>query len=355
MAISSGVGPHYAWLTVGGASLPIESGSVNLTATKKASTFSGSVPIIYPGARAAFAGLGDNVVSIIVSTRGQTGTLITGEIDNVDFDYIGEQAIKFSGRDLSSRLHKRKSAEKWVNKQPSEIVQDLAGRVGLSVQIDPLALKMQRFVKDTFTKLTDSITYAMIIHKIADLMGAHWYVKGTTLYIVSMPASGAGYPINLSISDTGKFVSDALSLSVKRNVQAGKPIKVTVKSWHSHERKLFTGQATLGGNGSEVEYVYHLPNLMMDHVQQHAKAKAQDHGRHEIEVRARCVGDPTIDIAAPLSLRGSDFDGDYPIDSIAHTLATEHTMDIVAKDRSGGGGSPDVSGSAQDVEQPPVP
>jgi hypothetical protein len=331
VAISSGVGPHYAILTVNGGQFLIEKGTVEWTGTKKSSTFSASIPIGLPGAEALISGLGDNVASIIVSARGQTATLITGEIDDTDFDYI-DGMIHVSGRDKSAKLHEKLTAEKWVNKMPHEIITDLAGRAGLSTNTDQVALKMQRFMNGDHTKMTDNITYGNAIHKMCELMGARWSVKDSTLSVKIDPPSGA-YSIFYSRDGNGDIVSDAIHLRVKRNIQAGKPQKVTVKSWHHHEKKTFTGENTVGGNGTPREFVYHLPNLKQDHVDQHAKAKSKAHSRHEITLSATLVGDPSIDPAEGVTLTGtSAFCGPYTIDSLEHSFGFDgYTMEMTAK------------------------
>src|SRR5262245_25583757 len=104
MAITSGAGPHQAWLNVNGVQLPIENGSVSQYAMRKSSPFSGVVPISYPGARQLLATMGENEATISVLTRGMTATLITGEVDTADFDYIA-RIINVSGRDKSAKLH----------------------------------------------------------------------------------------------------------------------------------------------------------------------------------------------------------------------------------------------------------
>jgi prophage tail gpP-like protein len=342
MAISSGVGPHFAWAIVNGAQFPVESGTVHLTATKKPGIFSATIPMQYPGALAALADPGDNYTSIVVSTRGQTATLISGEIDDVEIEYVGgEYQIHICGRDPSAKLHDQKSSEKWVNKTPGEIITDLAGRVGLGVKIaSPVAIKMQRKMKDDYTKLTDNISFAMVIHKLSEFMGAHWYVKDGTLNIVPSDGStSSGYSVSVWLDGEGRIVSDALALKIKHNVQAGKPIDLAVKSWHTRHEKVYEGQQQISGKGTTKKYRYNLPNLTQEHVDQHAKSKAQDHKRNEIEITAQCVGDPSIDISQGLSISGTDFDGTYTIDAIEHEFGYEgHTMTITAKGPQGGGG-----------------
>jgi hypothetical protein len=125
MAISSGVGPHAAFVSVNGQQFSLERGRVSQNATRRSSTFSGALPLSLPGAEAAFAGLGDNAAVIAVITRGMSAPLVTGEIDLVNFDYIRRE-IHFTGRDKSAKLHQNKTAEKWLNKTPSSIVWSVA-------------------------------------------------------------------------------------------------------------------------------------------------------------------------------------------------------------------------------------
>lgn len=336
MAISSGVGPHFAWIDVNGSQFRVLEGDATLTATKKTGTFSAKIALGEPGVEDVLGpSLGDNTTSIIVSTRGQQGTLITGEIDDVDFDYTGG-VVSITGRDASAKLHATKSAEKWVNKQPQDIIQDIASRVGLSAQIDPLALKASRIIQIDYTHMTDGISYASVLHKFAELMGGYWYVQGSNLIVKNTDSTSAPYIINY---DPGPpKTSDALSLKVRRNVQAGKPIKVTAKSWHPRKKQVFTGTADVGGNGSTREYTYHVPSLEQDHVDQHAKAKASDHARHELEVTVECVGDPSmIDPSSPLQLNGTVFAQSFKIDSIDHKFGYGgHTMTISAKSAAQG-------------------
>lgn len=335
MAISAGVGPHFAWLNVNGATFPVLEGHASITATKKTGTFSAEIALGLPGVESTLGpSLGDNTASIMVSTRGQQASLITGEIDEVDFDYI-KGTVSVTGRDASAKLHAQKSSEKWANKQPGDIIQDIAGRVGLSPQIDPLAIKAGRIIQIDWTKLTDGISYGSVVHKLAEFMGAHWYVQGSNLVVKTNGSTSAPYVINYSPGPPK--VSDAISLRIRRNVQAGKPIKVDVKSWHSRKKHNFVGTTMIGGNGSTQNYVYHVPSLTQDHADQHSKAKAKDHARHEIEVTVECVGDPSIVVSQPLQLNGTAFAQSFDIDSIEHRFGMSgHVMVINAKSAAHG-------------------
>ena len=336
MAVSSGTGAHSATLVVNGQRFTIMTGSRSWEATKKSGSFSCVLPLSQAGVEATFGpGLGDNQASVMVTTRGQTATLITGEIDEVDIDYI-QRVVHISGRDASAKLHATKSAEKWVNKKPHEIISDIAGRVGLSPQVDQATLKAGRYVEVDWSKLTDGVSLAHVLHRLSELMGAHWFVQQSNLVVKSTASTGTPYVVNYSFQG-GRVVSDVLALSVRRNIQAGKPVSVQVKSWHPRRGELATGSYQIGGNGTSQTYSYHLPMHTKDHCDAHAKSKAKDHARHELSVTAELVGDPSIDGSAPLRLIGTAFAQDFKIDTIEDSFGMSgHTMRISAKSAAQG-------------------
>ena len=49
MAISFGAGPHRAWVILAGGSFPLEHGRVTQQGQKQTSSFSGALPLNYPG------------------------------------------------------------------------------------------------------------------------------------------------------------------------------------------------------------------------------------------------------------------------------------------------------------------
>ena len=332
MAISSGVGPHSCWLSVNGAMLPIERGHCEQARTRKSASFSADIPLNWPGALATLANAGGQTASVIVFSLAGLGTLITGQLDTVDADFIGATKITVEGRDQSAALHETKSAEKFTNQTGSQIVQTLASRVGLQVQADSSQLMAGKLVNIDWAKLTDGISLAAVIQKVAELDGATWWVdKQGVLHYSTQPPQNGTYTISY---DPGPpIVSDAHQLAVRANLQAGKNINVTVKSWHPKKKQVFTGQANVSGRGGQANYVYHIPSLDQQHAQQYAQSKANAHARHAFTLSAQLVGDPSIDIDMNLVLSGTGyFDGTYAMDSIHHDFGMRgYTMDIEAK------------------------
>ncbi len=288
----------------------------------------------YPGALATFATLGQNTAAVIVSTRGATAPLVTGEIDSADIEFVGTK-IKVTGRCQSAQLHANKSSEKWVNQPGSSIVSQLAGRVGLGVQADQSLLLAGKLVQIDYAKMTDGISYAAVIHKLSELDGARWWVKNGTLFYQSLASPTGIYTLNyVPPTPESPMVADFFRLNIRRNIQASKTVNVTVKSWNPKKKQVFVGQGTAGGTApGTVNYTYHIPNLQQDHAQQHANARAREHARHALTLSAEVVGDPTIDVAMALQLAGTGFfDQEYEMDTVHHTFGMAgHKMTITAK------------------------
>jgi hypothetical protein len=332
MAVSSGAGPHSAVVSLSGGTFPLERGSVSQTALRKSSVFSGIIPLSYPGAASAFANLGDNTATITVTTRGQTGALITGEIDEVDYDFIGRN-LRFSGRDLSAKLHDNKLSEKHLNKLGSDIVTDLIGRVGLSGNVTSSMLMAGKQLQQDFVHLSDNVSYAYVIHKLAQFDNARWWVdpNGTFHYVPLGTPQGV-YSITIN-QDMQPISADCIELHVCRNVQAGKTIAATVKSWHPKKKQVFSYTSNVAGVGGPINYNYHIPTLTQDHAQKHAKSQAAEKARHELRVAATVVGDPSVQAGMSLQLNGTDyFDQTFDIDTVHHDFGMSgHRTHITAR------------------------
>lgn len=316
---------------------PVEHGSVSQHKTKKSSTFSASIPLSYPGAQGALSSLGDNEVKIIVSTRGMEGTLFTGEADTTEFDFIG-RTIQVTGRDKSAKLHENKTSEKWLNKKGSDIVKDLAGRIGLSVSADASTMMAGKQLHQDYVKMSDNTSFAYVIHKLAELDGARWWVdpNGTLQYRLNNNPTGT-YTVTYVPPTIGPMSADCMVLKIRRNIQAGKSTKVSVKSWHPKKKEVFSYESNVEGSGGPVNHSYHIPNLLKDHVEQFAKSRANQIARHELTVHTTVVGDPSINVAMGLQVQGTGvFDQMYEMDTVHHEFGMSgHTTSITARSPKG--------------------
>jgi prophage tail gpP-like protein len=332
VAIASGVGPHSAWLKVDGTNLLVEHGSVSQSAERKSSSFHCSLPMSEPGAYSTLANIGDNKATIEVTTRGVTKTLITGEIDAVDFDYIGRR-ISVSGRDVSAKLHDNKSSEKWINKKTTDIVKELAGRAGVKVDAKTLDTLAGKMLEQDHVKLSDNVSFAYVLHKLSEMDGARWWVTGDgVLKYAPFGSTEGSYTIFIE-QKSQPIRSDCLHLRVHRNVQAGKSIKVGFKTWHPKQKKVIEDEYVIKGNGGPVPYMYSVPTLQKNQVRQLAKSQAKERARQELMVRATVVGDPSVAAGMALVLKGTDyFDQSFEIDTVHHEFGMRgHTTNITAR------------------------
>src|SRR5690348_7756259 len=197
MAITQGVGPHQAWLECNGI-WPIEHGQVSQSAKRRTSSFSCEIPLSYPGAYAAFANLGDNTAIITVMSVAGEGTLFTGEVDEVEFDYI-RRCIHVSGRDNSKKLHEMQDNSKYVNQKTTDIVRQLIGKAGLAGNIVASGVMAGKKLEQDYVKLTANLSFAQIISKLAQIDGARWWVdqNGTFQYVPYLSPQGS-YSITIN-------------------------------------------------------------------------------------------------------------------------------------------------------------
>lgn len=289
------------------------------------------MPMSLPGAEATFAGLGDNVATIAVSSRGVSANILVGEVDNVDFDYTGRK-IHASGRGIGAKLHENMTSEKFLNKKGSDIAKDFAGRVGLGFTGDASTLLHGKLLQQDYVKLTDNVSFAYIIQKCAELDNARWFVdnNGTLNYLSTSNPSGT-YSINYAYTGL-EVISDAKHLRVAKNVQAGKNIVVMVRSWHSKDKQAYEDSATVDGNGGPLNYFYDIPNLKKDHVKKHADSRSKEAARHRIRIDATVVGDPTCNVQMVLSVNGTSFAGTYEMDCVSHIFGRGgHITHITAR------------------------
>lgn len=335
MAITQGAGPHFAWLNVNGGQFQLETGSVEQHATRRSSTFSAAIPMSAPGATSLMT-MPASVATITCETRDVFGTLITGEVDRVDCEFM-TRTIRVMGRDLSAKLHENVSNDKWNNQKQSAVVQDLCNRCGLTAQIDTSTMLAGKQLTSDYVKLSDNVTFAQLIHKMAELDGARWWVDQNGTFHYSLNPPGGVYTLNYQ--QPSPFIrSDCLTLRIDHNLQAGKTIQVNLNSWHPYDRKVYSKEATSQGNGGPLVYSYDIPGMKQDHVDKWAKERANEEARHELNLHATVAGDPTCNPWMMLQLNGTGvFDQQYEMDTVVHTLGNRgHLTNITARSGMGG-------------------
>jgi hypothetical protein len=360
VAISTGVNPHRAWLSVNGQQFPVITGQAVMNGTRQSSHFSATIPINYPGAQAACAALCDNQSGVIVQSNNKTGTLVMGEADSATFNYGQNGTIVVAGRDNSVRLHNKKWHGTLPNMTTVQVVEKLAGEVGLGVIATGAGTMFGKKLDENYVAVEEGMSYAAIISKCAELDNARWFVDAASvLHYEIDPQPSGGFSVYYKAGPPE--ASDAFQISIEKNVQASKTIHVFIKSFQEEEKNAVVAQAIASGCGTEVQYEFKLPTMVQDQAQKYAQAKANEIARHRVTVNVHCVGDPTITQDTGLAISGTVFSGAYLIDQIHHTFGMSgHKMTITARgDPSGGGativggpGGSEQSGTGQALGEP---
>jgi phage protein D len=343
--ITSGVRRIGAWIEIGGAMIPIEKGSATQNRQSKSSEFKATFGLdgLPQGIDEAYLANSTPLpAKIHVATQpngGDDTVLVDGQIDDVDIDYV-TRTVSVDGRCKSADLHSTKTSAKFQNQKGSDIVSTVAASVGLMAVVDASLLLAGKLFQIDVTKMTDGISLAALMHKLAEFDGAHWHVKGSQLFYkqAAPDSSGGSYVVTYTPPSGGYAQGDFLRLTVKRRVPLSKDIAVTHSAWNTKEKKVHTSTKVVKGQGGTTRYAYKNQELTKDRTDQHAAAAAADHARHEIELSVEMAGDPSIDITQKLTLRGTAFAQDYDMDQIHHEFGygAGYTMAIAAKSARSG-------------------
>lgn len=344
--ITSGVRRIGGWINIGGQDIIVLKGSATQTRNNSAAQF---------GASFALDGLPQGIdenylasttpmpAQIYVATQpggGDRTLLLDGSITDVDVNYVS-RIVSVQGQDKSMDLHGAKTSEKFQNQKGSDIVSTLASRVGLTAVVDAAQLLAGKLFQIDYAKMTDGISYAGLIHKLAEFDGAFWYVRGSQLFYKMAGSSSGAYLVTYTPpTAAGYAAGDFISLTIKRRVPLSGDVEVTTKSWNTKQKKAFSSTKVMkgSGNGNPVRYGYKVQEYTKDRTDQHAAAAAADHARHEIELSIEMAGDPTIDITQKLRLQGTAYAQDYDMDEIRHEFSYGggYTMSLTAKSAKAG-------------------
>src|SRR5258708_5582716 len=175
--------------------VPIEC-SLNISQHATADTFAAVIALDDPAnpGPAYWADTAPIPVTIMATNDTATGSMtqmFTGNAETVEINW-DQRTVHISGRDLTGQLIDTKTNEKWLNKQPQDIITDLAGRAGLTVQFsgtapDRAGLKY----KDDYNRISELDSQWNVIFRLTKEMGCIAYVKGTVRFVQPWHATTA--------------------------------------------------------------------------------------------------------------------------------------------------------------------
>jgi len=305
---------------------PIEC-SVHISCHQSADTFSALFALDDPNGQGAsyWAGTAPIAVTIMgtndISSGGYT-QLFQGNVDNVELDFAS-RTVHVSGRDMTSGPIDSKTNEQWKNKQPQDVISDLAQRSGLSVEFkgtggDKAGLQY----KDDFTRISELDSHWNMIVKMAKQLGCIASVNGTTLTIAPFDqASGSTFTINYQPPTADSpAMGDVLHLSCCRNLNLAKTVTVNHKSWQHKQGQAIQSTYTAEGTGGTLDHSLKAPNLTKKQQDAMAQARVNEIISHERTINVTTYGDVSVGADSTIQLTGTGtaFDQSYIVSDIEH-------------------------------------
>lgn len=366
------------WLQVGGGELmPCIAATVTRTSKRQTDTFSAELSITdtarYGIGLAEWADWDPQDVSILMSTEPDGADLremISGKVDLPNIS-LSTMRVSIQGRDRSAALAESKRSEKFQNQKPDEIAKKIAEAHKLTLKFSGNVSDFsgKKYVQD-FAHLVLNRTDWETLSSLADQIGYRWYVDGKTLYMEPKTEGDGGFDLVWVPPEEGDPAYANISdLSLRRNMNAARPIQVSVRSWHHRSKKIFSGKANIDGRGDPLTYTDHHNGKEQSQVDKLAKARAREVARHELGITWTGPGDLSADVRQPCNLSGTGtiFDQAYSTEQIVWTMHMDEPFHMVVDataakagrdpdgKEGGAAASPGSGGSTPETQGPQQP
>lgn len=333
-----------AFIIANGTTLNCISVDVQMSKTHKSDTFHCEIPF---GAlppemdEVWWSEEGDVSVQVQFQLDAFSGSVqvFDGKVDKVGHDFA-QRILSLQGRDKAAALIDSKSSEKFNNQTPDQIVKQIAGRHGITVDADAVTSKGGKIFQIDYAKVTNDEPEWTVITQLADMNGLVAYMTGGVLYFKpideQLPVLDVVYvpPTPASFAN-GNF----MTLKTSRNLILGRPVNVKVQSWNHKEKKVYESQASdPTGSGEPLNYTYEPPGLTGDQAEKLAQKRLAENTSHELMFDLSMPGDPTVTprFVMQLSGTGTAYDQQHEITSIDHSMSQSggYRMTISAKAKS---------------------
>lgn len=273
--------------------------------------------------------------------------VFNGHVSTSSYDWA-ERTVTVEGRDAAAKLMDAQSQEKWQNKKPHEIVQEIAQRHGIQTEVDQPSDQAGKIYSDDYDALSNRHSEWSVINWIADHFGMIAYITGGKLYYKNhdeqLPTVTIQYrPPTPQEYESGNFIK----LHTTRNHVLGRKTKVNVHSHNHRKKEVYHANEEDGDGGDEpLIYHYHIPQISQQQGQRIAKAKMAEIKSHEMKVDSLEIpGDESINARVSIQLTGTGtaFDQSYDAGDITHTISVKggYVTTIHVKNKKGQKGGAD--------------
>ena len=324
------------FLVVSGARVEVLSLEVHLSREAKSDSFHAQLAMsgLPDGADTAFwCDTPEIDVSVLIGTDGADTTIFAGQISDVRPNWF-RRTIDITGHDKSKPMTERRSlSEAFKNKKGREIVEEVAKRHGLKVELSGETAKAGRLYDIDTVHHPRDLTDWDLVNYLADAEGLTVAVDGDTLHLGpegedDVPTIDITYeaPTPSSIA-RGTF----MALSGVHNKALTKKTTVKVRSHDHRTGKQVTGTKTLaaatgaGKDGDGILYEFNAPGLKQDRASRVAEKRLRRRAKQERQISFEIPGEPRLRarMRANLTGTGTSFDQPYDIESVEHRLNEE--------------------------------
>lgn len=333
---------------INGVQVPCTEWEVTSNGYYRADTFSISVAAsgMPKGLQSAdLANMDQITVEIRASVDGSKPTsLIIGIVSDFDQDWR-DGLITMTGRDHTADFIEAKTTEKFQNQTSAQIVTTLAGRHGLTADVQATSTLAGRYYEIDHDRLTDQTTEWDLITYLAQKEGYDAWVTGTTLHF--KPATLVeGTPVQIRWTPPGTAPAQGafVKLSTRRNLTLAPDAQVIVYSWNHRQKAAFKAIAratksrkSQSSGGTSQIYTFRVPGLTHDQALQLAQSKLEEITRHERNLEIEMAGDVTLTARNQIQLQGTStaWDQLYWIDEISRSQSFgAFTQTVKAKNHS---------------------
>ncbi len=289
-------------------------------------------------AAAFWGGLGECALDVQVGFAGAGfASLVQGLVDSVVIDAV-DGVARLEGRDRTAALIEARTQETFANRTSSEIAMLLAGRHGLTADVQPTTTPVGRYWQlehdhITLDQFSRASTEWDLLVGLAGREGFDVWVRGGTLHFRPSQQDATPSAV-LRPRATASGPANVTALRLERALTLARDIEVVVKSWNSKLAKGFTQVARASRAGLNAKglrepvqrYSFVVPDLLPDAALLLAQRKLAQLSRHERVIAAEMPGELLLDARMLVGVEGtgSAFDQAYWIDEVSRSIDARH-------------------------------
>ena len=343
-----------AFVSVEGQSLSVIECAVSVSLHQSADTFYAKLPLDNDAGldEAYWADAAPIAITINATndaSQGAMTALLVGQADEPLIDFA-QRTVLIKGRDLTGALTDLKTSEKFQNLSNQDIITQLAGRAGLTVNFGGSTDQAGLQFDQDYNEISDSDACWNVVIACAKRLGCIAFVRGKVLYVQPLDQPPLSfYAIHYRPPTPAQIASGSfVGLTCARNLNLAKSVTMQMESVRHKQGDVVTSKFQSNGKSKNTNasiYQFRAPNLTKEQSDRIVKGHLKETLSHERVVQLQGLpGDVTVNPATQwlsLSGTGTEFDQDYIMSNISHRFSMNgYQMDISAHNQDSARGEP---------------